>query len=57
MASEAFQRYPSFHLESSFFGFGFSLPCLFRDDSVGAFLVNYLVGRVLVLYLAVAFSV
>jgi len=36
VASEAFQYYPSFHLESSLFGFGLSLPCFFSDDSLGA---------------------
>lgn len=36
VANEAFQYYPSFHLESSLFGFGFSLPCFFSDDSLDA---------------------
>jgi hypothetical protein len=37
VAHEAFQYYPSFHLESSLFGFGFSLPCFFSDGSLYAY--------------------
>lgn len=37
VVDEAFQYYPSFHLESSLFGFGFSLPCFFSDDSLAAY--------------------